>query len=149
MAARSGVVSRRDVLVAAPGVVMSPFATGEADKPADAAGRISKGLADAIHDHRVAHSELNRISDKTDAVLLGREPTLEEWRRLDSANDRERDLFMRLCAFRATTDAESHIKASCLLDIFHGQEPSGEHVAAILTSMLDARLPFSMQAERR
>lgn len=149
MAARSGVVSRRDVLVAAPGVVMSPFATGEADKPADAAGRISKGLADAIHDHWLVHSELSRISNETDAVLLGREPTLEEWRRLDSASDHERDLFMRLCAFRAATDAERHIKASRLLAIFHGQEPSGEHVAAILTSMLDARFPFSTQAERQ
>ncbi|CAM5378713.1 hypothetical protein ATER59S_01698 [Aquamicrobium terrae] len=101
-----------------------------------AAGNVSQALGDAICDHCVAYAELGRIAHETDAVVLGREPTSREWRRLERASDRERDLLTRLCAAPVGTDAERHAKASYLLALFDGDEPSGEHVAAILRSMM-------------
>ncbi len=156
--APSGTLTRRTVLAALPGLLVSPPAAngtpgditvhdGAAIPAAggaihsNAAEDISTALAEMICDHCVALSELNRISHRTDAVILGREPTRKEWRRLKKANDRERQSLMRLCAFPAANGAERHAKASCLLVLFDGSEPSGEHVPAILGSLLNGGFP--------
>lgn len=164
MTARTGTLTRRTVLAALPGLVVSPPAVN--GRPGDitahdsaavpvaagtghtnAAEDISAALAEMICDHCVALSELNRISHRTDAIILGREPTRKEWRRLEKASDQERQSLMRLCAFPATNDAERHAKASCLLALFDGNDPSREHVAAILGSMLHGRSPAGGRTE--
>ena len=157
MAAQPAALTRRCVLATLPGALISLLATGggRMETPAgsnvaaisiaepavktahiDATGNVSQLLVDLIYDHCVAYSELGGISNETDAIVLGREPIAREWRRLERASDRERDLLMRLCAAPVGTDAERHAKASYLLALFAGDEASGEHVAAILRSMM-------------
>lgn len=158
MAGLPAAPTRRSVLATLPNVVLAPLAAGgmlgetsvearatiSAAEPIaeeavhiGAAENVSQALTDAIYDHCVAYAQLRRLSQETDAVVLGREPTSKEWRRLDMASDRERHLLMRLCARPASTDAERHAKASYLLALFDGDEPSSEHVKAILQAMLE------------
>lgn len=161
MAGLRAAPTRRSVPATLPGAVLAPLAAGGVPRetPVEtratisaaelvaeeavhtgAAEGVSQALTDAIYDHCVAYAQLRRLSQETDAIVLGREPTSNEWRQLDMANDRERHLLIRLCARPASTDAERHAKASYLLALFDGDEPSGEHVAAILQAMLVGRV---------
>lgn len=161
MAAKLAALTRRHVLATLPGIALAPLAAGGermgtpvesgaaatsvaelAAKAAHigAAGNLSQPVADLIYDHCVAYSELGGISNETDEIVLGREPTAREWRRLEEACDHERALLIKLCAAPAGTDAERHAKASYLLAIFDDDEPSSEHVAAILGWMMCGRV---------
>lgn len=73
-----------------------------------AARNLSQSVADLIYDHCVAYAELGRISHQTDAIVLGRQPTSGEWRRLEESCDHERALLIKLCAAPAGTDAERY-----------------------------------------
>jgi hypothetical protein len=131
MSVRFGALTRRSVLAALPGVVISPFAAADMSGETSAAEKgtlftVSQELVNAICNHCAAYSEFSRISHQTDAVILGREPTAKEWRQSEKASARERDLFMRLCACPVSTDAERHAKASYLLAIFNGDELSSK-----------------------
>lgn len=161
MAAKPAALTRRRVLATLPGIALAPLAAGggrmgtpvesgaaatSVAEPAakaahiGAAGNLSQPVADLIYDHCVAYAELGQISHQTDAIVLGRQPTSGEWRRLEEACDHERALLIKLCAAPAGTDAERHAKASYLLAIFDDDEPSSEHVAAILGSMMCGRV---------
>ncbi|MEO5324277.1 hypothetical protein PV773_13245 [Mesorhizobium sp. CC13] len=96
---------------------------------------VSSDLMQVMCAHCVAHSELGRISKRTDAVVLGHAPAQADLERLDEVSQTERDLFLRLCRYPASNDAERQEKAVYLLAFCDGDEFEREHVEALLVSM--------------
>ncbi|MER9910882.1 hypothetical protein NKJ71_09555 [Mesorhizobium sp. M0050] len=96
---------------------------------------VSLALVRAICLHCAAYSELLQIAQHTDAVVVGRPGTRDEFDRLDAASDLEERLLLALCEHRAANDAERHDKATYLLGIFDGEEPEPQLITAILRSM--------------
>ncbi|MER8722517.1 hypothetical protein NKH64_30015 [Mesorhizobium sp. M0999] len=135
-------ISRRALLGALPFAFVdhaTPSVGGAAEYHGCAAAPhcqdVSPALVKAICSHCAAYSELRQIARQADAVVAGRPITRDEFDRLDSASDVEREFLLALCAYPAANDAERHDKATYLLGIFEGDEPDPELVKAILRSM--------------
>ncbi|MBB6356327.1 hypothetical protein ACFFTN_09825 [Aminobacter aganoensis] len=102
---------------------------------ADNTEPVSSALMQMMCAHCAAYSELERIGKRTDAVVLGHAPALTDFERLDEVSQFERDLFLRLCRYPASNDAERQEKATYLLAFCDGDEFEREHVRALLSSM--------------
>ncbi|MBA8910694.1 hypothetical protein [Aminobacter ciceronei] len=96
---------------------------------------VSSDLMQVMCAHCAAYSELGRVSKRTDAVVLGHAPALTDLERLGEVSQTERDLFLRLCRYPASNDAERQEKAVYLLAFCDGDEFEREHVEALLVSM--------------
>lgn len=96
---------------------------------------ISSKLMQIMCAHCAAYAELGRFSKRTDAVALGHAPTPADLECLDELDDIERNLFMQLCRYTASNDAERQEKAVYLLAFCDGDEFEREHVQALLASM--------------
>lgn len=153
-----GVLTRRGLLMALSSALAlwlaPPFTTlrraaageGGAAAQADAeageavsAGRfvepVSPALMQIMCAHCAAYAELGRISKRTDAIALGHAPAPADLERLDTLSDSEGSLFMDLCRYPASNDAERQEKATYLLALCDGHEFEREHIVALLSSM--------------
>lgn len=111
---------------------------GQADREASiAALDVSPGLIEVIIAHCIAYNELGHASRAADAVAV---PPCEAdafaAARLDDISDRERHLFMAICRYPTSNDAERHDKAGYLLAFCDRDELEQEHIIAILRSMV-------------
>ncbi|MBZ9907772.1 hypothetical protein LB557_17330 [Mesorhizobium sp. BR115XR7A] len=96
---------------------------------------VSPALMRAICAHCAAYADLRQIARQSDAVVIGRPATVDEYRSLDAASDFEQQLLLAICEYRAANDADRHDKAIYLLGVFEGDEREPELVTAILRSM--------------
>lgn len=131
--------TRRAVVQALPAAAMvsaAKSALGAVEHPhraIDGGGDVDPLLMQTMCAHCAAYSEVGRLARKADAS--GSMANADDTGALDLAIDVERQLLMSVCAFPARNDAERHDKATYLLGIFDGDEPSSEHITALLTSM--------------
>lgn len=123
------------VASSAPGAVEHPR------RATDGEGDVDPLLMQTICAHCAAYSEVRRLALKADTVASRSWANGDE--ALDVATDVERQLLMSVCGFRASNDAERHDKATYLLGIFEGDEPSSEHVTALLISMTKGAMGHS------
>jgi len=96
---------------------------------------VSSTLMQIMCAHCAAYAELGRLGKRTDPIAFGHALAPGELERLDALGDMERDLFLRLCRYPASNDAERHEKAVYLLAFCDGDEFEREHVEALLASM--------------
>lgn len=147
----TGSLSRRAVLATLPFAFAAPFSISlESAEPATTSASldassddVSAALMRTICAHCVAYSDVGRLGRKADAAASGLAVSTEDIGALDLAIDVERQLLMSVCGYRARNDAERHDKATYLLGIFDGDEPSSEHVTALLISMKIGALDHS------
>ncbi|MER9163603.1 hypothetical protein [Mesorhizobium sp. M0715] len=136
--------TRRAIVLALSTAALVPFAKSAAlEHATDAMGDVDPLLMQAICAHCAAYSDVGRLARKADAADSGSAVSTEDTGALNLAIDVERQLLMSVCAYPAHNDAERHDKATYLLGIFDGDEPSGEHVTALLTSMKMGALAHS------
>lgn len=95
----------------------------------------SPALMQVMCAHCAAYSELGRISKRADAIAPGQAPAPADLKRLDALCDMERDLFMQLCRYPASNNAERQEKATYLLAFCDGDEFERQHIEALLKSM--------------
>lgn len=144
-------LSRRSLLLWLPVALMGPisvFRGKGAFKPTvplvdPTREDVSPALMQAICAHCAAYSDVGRLGRKADAAASKSAVSPEDTGALDLAFDVERQLLMSVCAYPARNDAERHDKATYLLGIFDGDEPSSEHVTALLISMKIGALDHS------
>lgn len=96
---------------------------------------VSSTLMQMMCAHCAAYAELGRITKRTDAIALGHTPAPADLERLDALGDSEGSLFMDLCRYPASNDAERQEKATYLLAFCDGDKFEREHVKALLASM--------------
>lgn len=140
-------VTRRAVVLALPTaavVSVASLAPGAVEHPRramDGEGDVDPLLMQTICAHCAAYSEVRRLARIADTVASRSGANGDE--ALDLAIDVERQFLMSVCAFPARNDAERHDKATYLLGIFDGDEPSSEHVTALLISMTRGAMDHS------
>lgn len=113
----------------------SVIEAGDGGSAGSLAEPVSPALMQIMCSHCAAYAELGRISKRTDAIALGHAPAPADLERLEEVSDRERNLFMQLCRYPASNDAERQEKATYLLALSEGDEFEREHVEALLASM--------------
>jgi hypothetical protein len=145
-AAQKAAITRRAVLLTMSMAALATVpqsAADEVENPPNAPngmGDVDPLLMQALCAHCAAYSDVGRLARKADAVAFGSAGSTADNSALDLAIDVERQLLMSVCAYPARNDAERHDKATYLLGIFDGDEPSSEHVTALLTSMMAGAL---------
>lgn len=110
---------------------------GQADREANiAALDVSPDLIEVIIAHCIVYNELGHASRAADAVAVPCEADAFDAARLDDISERERHLFMAICRYSTSNDAERHDKAGYLLAFCDSDELEQEHIIAILTSIV-------------
>lgn len=108
---------------------------GELAAVGSLAESVSPALMQIMCAHCAAYAELGRISKRTDAIALGDDPAPVDLERRDEVSESERKLFMQLCRYPASNDAERQEKAVYLMAFCDGDEFECKHVEALLASM--------------
>ncbi len=154
MASMPAFINRRSVLAATGSAALAFAAFGPANaalcdaeqsarEQADhgvtiAALDVSPGLMETIIAHCIAYNELGHASRAADVLALPGGPDALAAARLDDISERERHLFMAICRYPTSNDAERHDKAGYLLAFCDSDELEQEHIIAILRSLVAA-----------